>query len=179
MAVAAAIAAAVASVAATAIGTSVGIAGAAEQNKQAQANAEAQEAQANYNKRLEEREAARIEAETAENARRQREEAERFKAQQRALLGASGAAMDSGTPLAILGRTAADTEMSIMDTHTGGAQQANQHREQAKMYQYQAGVARMNRPSGSSLGLNVAGQIGSGLGNLAQTGMGLAKFYRR
>lgn len=151
----------------TAIATSVG---AAEQQKQAEANAKAQEAQLNYNKRLEEREAARIEAENAENARRQREAAEQLKAQQRALLGKSGVAMTSGSPLAILGQTAADEEMKVQDLHAGGYAEANKHREQAKMFGYQAGVARASAPSKASLGANLAGtwgNYGMSLGSIA------------
>lgn len=142
-----------------------GIVGGIEQHKQAEANAKAQEAQLNYNKRLEEREATRVEAETAENARRQREAAEQLKSQQRALLGKSGVAMTAGSPLAVLGETAADEEMKVQDLHAGGYNQAMQHREQAKMFGYQAGVARASAPSRASLGWNIAGNIGSGLGN--------------
>lgn len=138
-----------------------GIVGGVEQHKQAEANAKAQEAQLQYNKRLEEREAARIEAENAENARRQRLAAEQLKAQQRALLGKSGVAMTSGSPLAILGQTAADEEMKVQDLHAGGYVEANKHREQAKMFGYQAGVARASAPSKAMLGANIAGQIGN------------------
>ena len=138
-----------------------GTVGAVEQHKQAEANAKAQEAQLNYNKRLEEREAARIEAETAENARRQREAAEQLKAQQRALLGKSGAAITSGSPLAVLGETAADEEMKVQDIHASGYSQAMQHREQAKMFGYQAGVARASAPSKAALGANIAGTWGN------------------
>ena len=143
------------------VGAVGGTVGAVEQHKQAEANAKAQEAQANYNKRLEEREAARVEAETAENARRQREAAEQLKAQQRALLGASGAAMTSGSPLAVLGQTAADEEMKVQNIHAGGAAEANKHREQAKMFGFQAGVARASAPSKASLGANLIGTWGN------------------
>lgn len=152
------------------VGAVAGTVGAAEQHKQAEANAKAQEAQLNYNKRLEEREAARIEAENAENARRQREAAEQLKAQQRALLGKSGVAMTSGSPLAILGQTAADEEMKVQDLHAGGYAEANKHREQAKMFGYQAGVARASAPSKASLGANLAGtwgNYGMSLGSIA------------
>ena len=152
------------------VGAVAGTVGAVEQHKQAEANAKAQEAQLNYNKRLEEREAARIEAETAENARRQREAAEQLKAQQRALLGKSGVAMTSGSPLAILGQTAADEEMKVQAVHAGGAAEANKHREQSKMFGFQAGVARASAPSKASLGANIAGTWGNygfNMGSLA------------
>lgn len=169
LSVATAVAAGVAAVAAV-TGGALGIVGSVQQHNQAKNNAKMQEQQMNYNKRMEEREAAAIEAETAENARRQRIQAEQLKAKQIALLGKSGAAMTSGSPLAILGQTAADEEMKIQDTHFAGYRQAYQHREQAKMYGYQAGVARAQAPSGSNLALNIAGQVTNTVGNVAQIG---------
>ena len=80
MSTALAITAGVAAAAAIGGGT-VGIIGSVAQHNQAKANADMQAQQMNYNKRLEEREAAVIEAETAENARRQRVQAEQLKAQ--------------------------------------------------------------------------------------------------
>ena len=70
-----AISAGVAAASAIAGGT-LGIIGAVQQHNQAKNNARMQEQQMNYNKRLEEREAAAIEAETAENVRRQRIQAD-------------------------------------------------------------------------------------------------------
>lgn len=148
----------------------LGVVGAIQQQNQAEANAEMQAQQMEYNQRLEEREASRIEQETAENARRQREASEQLKAQQRALLGKSGAAMTSGSPLAILGQTAEDEEQKIQDVHYSGYQAAQQHRNQASMFKYQAGVARAQAPSSSSLGLSIAGNAINTVGNLAQIG---------
>lgn len=146
-----------------AVSTTLGIVGSVAQQNQAEANAEMQAQQQEYNKRLEEREAARIEAENAENVRRQRDAAERLKAQQRALLGKSGAAMTSGSPLAILGATAADEELKVQDTHFAGYQEANAHREQAKMFGYQGAVARASAPSRTSMGLAIAGHVLNGV----------------
>ncbi len=148
----------------------LGVVGAVQEHNQAQANSEMQAQQMEYNQRLEEREASRIEQETAENARRQREASEQLKAQQRALLGKSGAAMTSGSPLAILGQTAEDEEQKIQDVHYSGYQAAQQHRNQASMFKYQAGVARAQAPSSSSLGLSIAGNAVNTVGNLAQIG---------
>lgn len=149
------------------VGGVVGGVAAAEQHNQARANAEMQAEQAEYNKRLEEREASRLERENEENARRQREQSEYLKAQQRALLGKSGAAMTSGSPLAILGATAMNEELKVQDAHVGGYQAVQNHREQAKMYQYQAGVARAQKPSGSSLALSLVGQAAGTTGKVA------------
>lgn len=165
--------------AATIAGGIFNIAGSVQQHEQAKANAKMQAQQMNYNKRLEEREAARVESETAENARRQRVQAEYLKSRQRAMLGKSGAAMSSGSPLAVLGQTAADQELGIQDTLVGGYQQAAQHREQAKMYDYQARVAKAQAPSGSSLALNIAGQAVNTAGNLVQLGIGVAGLAKK
>ena len=147
----------------------VGGVAAQQQHEQARANAEMQAQQAEYNRRLEEREASRQERENLENVRRQREQSEYLKAQQRALLGKSGAAMTSGSPLAILGATAQDEELKAQDMHYAGYQQVQNHREAAKMYQYQADVARAQKPSGSSLALSLAGNaIGSTLKGVGQ-----------
>ena len=165
-------------IAGSVVGGVVGGISAIEQHNQARANAEMQAQQAEYNKRLEEREASRIERENEENARRQREQSEYLKAQQRALLGKSGAAMDFGSPLAVLGATAQNEELKVADAQIAGYQEAQNHREAAKMYQYQAGVARAQKPSGSSLALSLAGNaFGSALnatGQLAGIGANYA-----
>ena len=62
----------------------------------------------NYNARLEQREAKAIADENNEAARRQRLENERLKSLQRASYGKSGAAMASGSPLAVLGKQRID-----------------------------------------------------------------------
>ena len=157
---------AVAATAAIVGGVVGGVASVAEHN-QARANAEMQAEQAEYNKRMEEREASRLERENEENVRRQREQSEYLKAQQRALLGKSGAAMTSGSPLAVLGATAQNEELKAQDSHYAGYQAVENHREQAKMFQYQANVARAQKPSGSSLALSLAGQTANAVGKQA------------
>ena len=150
-----------------ALGTVGIIAGAEEQKQQARIaedNAKIQQAQMDYNRKVEEREAAAVEAETAENARRQRLEAEKLKAAQRAMLGKSGAALASGSPLAILGETAAAEEMAVHDAHYGGYRQAAGHYAKATGYgvqsqiaAYNARAARNARPSGLGTALNITG----------------------
>lgn len=176
-------------VAGIAAGTTGGIIGAVEQHNQARQaaqnaedNARMQQAQLEYNKRMEEREAATLEAETAENARRQRMQADQLQAQQRALLGKSGAAMTSGSPLAILGQTAADEEMMIQDMHYAGSRGAAAHLTKAADYGYGAAIANQNvlaarasRPSGTALGATIAGEIGSGLFQTGSVAMGAMK----
>lgn len=144
---------AIISIAATAVATAVSVTagivgGVASYNQQKanyeqqKANAEAQAQQAEYNRRLEEREAQQQEKESQEAARRQREEAAEYRSRQIALLGKGGAALASGSPLAVLGETAARQEMAVQDTHRSGALQYNRRMTQAQEYGYQADVAR-------------------------------------
>ena len=131
--------------------------GAVQQHQQENANLEAQAQQHEYNRRLEEREARTVEAETLENAKRQRAENDRFRSAQRAAMGKSGAALASGSPLALLGETAADQEQSVLDAQRTGYRQSQQHVESAKNHQYRANAARASKRSGSQLGLELAG----------------------
>ena len=151
----------IATTVATAVSTAAGIAGGiASYNQQKanyaqqKANAEAQAQQAEYNRRLEMREAENQEKEAAEQARRQREAAAEYRSRQIALLGKSGALFTSGSPLAVLGETAARQEMTVQDTHRGGALQYNKRMTQAQEFGYQADVARnsvMKPQAGMSL----------------------------
>lgn len=158
-----------------AAGTTGGIVGGVEghnqakqQAKTAEENARLQQQQMEYNKRMELREAAAIEAENAENVRRQREETARLKASQLAMLGKSGVAMASGSPLAVLGATAADEELKIQDAHYSASRVAAAHRTKATDYGFGSSIAGHNalaakasRPSGASLAGNILGEVGS------------------
>jgi len=150
-----ALASAITSIASTVVGIPFNIIGSVMEYNQAQANAQMQEDQMNYNKRLAEREAAVQEDEAREAARRQRANDEALRARQRALLGKSGAALTSGSPLALLGETARDQELSVQDTMRTGYLQSMQSREQAKMFGYQAKVARAQAPSEGMLALQI------------------------
>lgn len=130
----------------------------------AEENARLQMAQMEYNKRMEEREAAAVEAEGQENARRMREAAEEARAQRIAMLGKSGAAMTSGSPLAILGAAAADEEVQIRDAQYNASRQQAQHMAKAADYGYGASIAKQNilaakasRPTTLSLVNNITG----------------------
>ena len=150
-----ALASAITSIASSVVGIPFAIAGSVLEYEQGKANAQMQEDQMNYNKRLAQREAAIQEDETREAARRQRANDEVLRARQRAVLGKSGAAMTAGSPLALLGETARNQELGIQDTMRTGYQKAQQSREQAKMFGYQARVARAQAPSEAMLALQI------------------------
>lgn len=152
----------------TAAAIATPIATAVTQAQAQEANAKGQEKQMRYNQRMEEREAEEIERETAANARRQHLASQQLMASQRAALGKSGAAMDSGSPLALLGAAAANEQIKSQDVWRGGYRAAQQHRSEANMYGYQAGIARMNRPSGAVTGLSIVGGILNNSGSISK-----------
>lgn len=136
----------------------------------AEENARLQQQQMEYNQRMAEREAAALEAENLENAKRMRQAAEDARSQRIAMLGKSGAAMTSGSPLAILGAAAADEEQTIQDAHYAGSRQLAAVRTQAVDYQYGASIAKANaaaakasRPSSAGLGMTILGTTGNTL----------------
>lgn len=159
----------------------VGVVGTIQSHQAAQQQAQSAEDQAKmqqeqmaYNKRMEEREAAAVEAETNENVRRQRLEAARLRASQIAMLGKSGAALSSGSPLAVLGATAAEEERKAQDLHYSGSRQAAAHRSQAVGYGYGAAIAgqginaaKASRPTGGQLAVGIAGNV---LGTVSRAG---------
>lgn len=139
--------------------------------KNAEKNAELQLAQANYNRKVQEQETAALVAEGQENARRQREAAEYARSQRIAALGKSGVAMNSGSPLAILGAAAADEERNIMDAHYLSSRHVAASRGQEANYSWQADIARHNvaaaknsAPDGLSL---TFGMIGGAINSLS------------
>lgn len=192
MATALAITAAVVGVGAAVAGGVVGTVSAKQEHEAAKAQAKLAEQRAQmeqqqieYNKRQELREAAALEAETAENVRRQRLESEKLKSAQRAALGKSGAALTSGSPLAILGETAAEEEIKAQDLHYQGARAANAHYSQANIYGYQSKAARHNilsaragAPSKSALGLNIAGSWTRAAGSAASSIGSYASYHK-
>lgn len=179
MAVTAAITSIVATAVATAVSVTAGIVGGvASYNQQKanyaqqKANAEAQAQQAEHNRKIEEREAQVHEQEAQEQARRQREEAAELRSRQIALLGKSGAALTSGSPLAILGESAARQEMEVQDTHRSGTLTYNRRMTQAQEYGYQANVARNSvvKPNfGMSLLADLGNTAANGLTGIAST----------
>lgn len=105
---------------------------------------EARLAEANARRAMAEGRAA--EATAAENARRQLVESRRQRSSARALYGASGVAMDSGSPLANLAQSAADAEGNALGTLLQGHHAMSSAMTSARMYEEQARVARKNSP---------------------------------
>lgn len=169
------------------IGTSVGVAGSiagtttsiiggVQNYNQQKENAKAQQSMLEYNARLERREAEAEEAEANEAARRQRAENERLQAAQRAAYGKSGAAIASGSPLAVLGDTAANLELGVQDIHRNGANSYNRRMAQSNSLLYQSRVAG-NSVSRGQLWGSIGGGIANGLAGVGNSVSGGVSSY--
>lgn len=167
-----------------AIGGATAIAGGVmnynQQNAQADAQKKAFEAGklndiqlAEYNANLAERQANEVDIDTAEREKRLRTEGERNISFQRALLGKSGAALYSGSPLAVLGHAAANNEMTVLDARREGNIRAENIRSQGQIYGYQGRVAG----SQSFYKPSYAGSLLQGFGSAASAiGSGISSF---
>lgn len=120
----------------------IGVISAISQGEIAKANAKQQQKLFEYNARQEEREANYELEENKEQVIRQREQQEALQARQRALLGKSGAAMTSGSPLAVLGETARKMEIDTSEYLRSGYSQYSQRTSNANLYRYQASMAK-------------------------------------
>ena len=143
---------------------------AVDSHRQQKANAKSQENLERYNAQVAAAEAAREEKEASANAARQLEEDRRLRAHQRALYGASGAALATGSPLAVLGQTAADQQLQVADIMRGGSLAYRKGQSDSQNSLYRAKVAAGSRPSTAAL----AGSLMSIAGSSLQLGMSLA-----
>jgi hypothetical protein len=135
-----------------------------QENQTAQDNARIQMQQIDYNARMSEREAEEIDRQGRINTVRMRKNAEAVESSVISAIGKSGAAISSGSPLAVLAEAAAREEMKIQDAQYHQAQQAASARTRAANYRYQYGIAEQNykairaaKPSKLSLVLGIAG----------------------
>lgn len=145
-------------------GTTAGIFGSVQNQRQMEANAKAQEQMFDYNRRQELIEANNVEKETQAADIRQREEQARLRASQRALYAKSGASMTAGSPLAVLGETAATQQIESSDLRRQGATEYNRRISAANSYAYQAQIARksVNR---NSMWTSIGSSLAEGIGN--------------
>lgn len=121
---------------------------------------QAASATANYNAQIAERNAQIAEAEGAENARRTREAGRRVLGQQQAGFGVSGAVVGEGTPLDVLGSTAADVELDALTARYGANIEAQNARLLAAQQRSRASSARSSGFIGAGTSLLMgAGRI--------------------
>ena len=168
---------AAAAVVGIAAGTTGSIISSVEQHKAqkkqadiAEENARVQQRQAAYNQRVEEREAAIAAEEARENSRRQREEYQRLMSSQAALYGKSGAALSAGSPLAILGQTAADEATASDGILRTGYREQQKHLLAARGFSTDSTIAGLNaasarasKPGYTQLTGAILGHVGDGI----------------
>ena len=135
-----------------------------QENQNARDNVRFQIQQMRYNERMAEREAEEIEKQGRENSFRMRKNAEAVNSSVVSALGKSGAAITSGSPLAVLAEAAAREEMKISDAQYRQSQAAAAARTKAAGFRYQQGILQQNdkalkrsKPSVLSLVFGVAG----------------------
>lgn len=160
-------------------GTALSSFGSVLQHKQEKANAKMREELAEYNAKLEENEAERIDRESSENVIRARMQADQMRSAQRAMLGKSGVAMSSGSPMAAAAESASYAERQIRDLGIQAYQEAEVHRRKANMFRYDAALAKASAPSSSSLGMNIAGQWTGYLSRVGSRASGAAASINR
>jgi hypothetical protein len=119
--------------------------------------AQGQAAVAAYNARVQEQEAAAIEAQTAFKQKRQAEEAGRYASTLRANLGASGVVPGEGTPLLIEARQAAEAELDQLMIGYQGQIGAARARSAGAVDMMQADIYRRKARN-----YGTAGAIGAG-----------------
>ncbi len=138
-----------------------GATGATMQYRQSKANAETNESAALANAKAAENEARSTQLQSEENARRQQVERRRALSSMRAKYGMSGAALDSGSPLAQMAQSAADLSLQANDTMVAGHARSTSLLSQADASRTQAWQAKKSRMTGWQLAASIIGSVGS------------------
>jgi hypothetical protein len=142
----------------------------------AKAAARARQRQAEYNAEImrqnqgiADRNADNIRKAALEETERKREENERFLAHQRAAFGASGVQME-GTPLAVMGETAAHLELDALETWRQGKLREYNERGRARSFGTQAELESFSGRVAYNNGMNQASIYSSSARNAMYTG---------
>lgn len=163
----------------------LGIFGAISKARQEKANAEMRAQAEDYNAKMEENYADKIDEASQENAMRNRQKINAAQGEVAASMGKAGIALASGSPLAVMAENQVRMEIEANDQQVNEYQEAMKHREQAKMHRYQAAVHRasgdvaMQGLTGEILGtaFNAAGQafgtLAGGMNNAAVMSSGV------
>ena len=146
---------------------------AVDQYRQSKANAKSEQNVANYNAKVSQLEGQAAEQQAAENSRRQLVMARREQSQRIAQYGASGAALNSGSPLALLGQAAADASVTANDTLHQGSVFRSSKMSEAYGYQYQGRLAKGRAMSKSALTGSIIGAWGQAA---ASSGSAMANY---
>ncbi len=122
------------------VGTTIAAGGMVAQGMAASAEAKSQQAIAEYNAKVQAREAKAIEARTAFAQRRQVEAGRRTMATMRARMGKAGVVAGAGTPLLIQAKQASELELENLVIGFEGGIEAGRAKSQADIDIMQAGI---------------------------------------
>lgn len=157
-------------------GAATGTTGAFVQYQQSKQNARTQEKIANRNAKAAEMEARDAENTARINARREAENQRREQARRRALYGASGVALDSGSPLALMAEAASDNAIKRSDIMRLGVIKSSSLLSEAESHRMQGRVAKKSRMSNTELGLRLTNTwINAGIQGLSAVGSSTTK----
>ena len=130
---------------------------------------QAQKAAANYNARVQEAQAIQQDMENRENIRRERKAGQGLLSSQRQKLGASGVAIQAGSPLEILGRTAGELELRAQDAARAGRSNLQYGLSQAQMTKWEG------KQAANAATIGASGTLLQGIGSAMAMGKGGAK----
>jgi hypothetical protein len=133
--------------------------------------AKATEAAAEFNAKVAENEAIRVEQERSEQARRTRIENRRLLGKQRALVAKSGVTM-AGSPLELMAETAGELELGVLDMNRAAQAKQEQLRSQATLTRFEGAqqAKGLRRQAMGSL-IGTAGQMSMMAYSGSQSGM--------
>tara|TARA_R110000803_G_scaffold40287_9_gene86852 strand:- start:1651 stop:2163 length:513 start_codon:yes stop_codon:yes gene_type:complete len=142
----------------TAVSTGVSVYSSVQQGKAAEAAGE-------FNAKIAEQEAAANQQRAHENIRRTRTRNRRFLSRQRALISGRGIALE-GTALQILGKSASNLELEVMDQLGSADMAANKSKSQADMSRFNGQQAK--GASNFQAGASLLSGFSKGLGQVQQ-----------
>lgn len=155
-----------------AIGTGMQAYGSYAQGKAADAESGAQARMAQYNAAVAERDARAREDKTKFDQLRQRRQGRRIMGALRAKLGAAGAVMSEGAPLAVLSDQAFELELENALIGIEGRTEAERYRSQAAFDQAQAGIYKAKGKAARTAGTIGAGtSLLQGFARMGEEGM--------
>jgi len=143
---------------AVAAGAAIAIRGQEQQKKAVKATAE-------FNSKVQENEAIRVEQENTENARRNRVQNRRLLGKQRAAVAKSGVTT-AGSPLELMAETAGELELGILDANRVAQAKQTQARAKASLIRFE-GANKASALTTQQVGTGVAA-----VGKIASMGAG-------
>jgi hypothetical protein len=167
------------SLAGQALGMGLGIFGAIAQARQEKANAEMQAQAEDYNAKMEDNYAKKLDEASKENSMRNRKKINAVQGEAIASMGKAGIAVASGSPLAVMAENQVRMETEAHDQQVHEYQEAMKHREQAKVHRYQAAVYRASGNAAmNGITGNILGSVANGFSSIGNSIMTFNSFNK-